>query len=399
MDKFLICSIVVFLILVVIMVIVILAVMKKNFMIKKQLEITNKENEEQRQVMNQMRLEEKLMLDALKNVVKDFSCDIKKFEQLSLNKNNDDMMYLLKGYCNNVDVITNLHSKKCILDKKKYNLKEELEYLVNKLQNDNNIIIKLNIEKSIEKEFIYDNTKLISVLEMIVLKSVENEIKKFKIDITTIQKTRKHTELFISIDNIDLMTNGKTNFDNLLSYLNSKTEISSNLSYFIDNKLLILKENLYYLNTYLNCDIHHFNQSVKYIAKIKIELDNVISNTKLHALIVDDSKQIAQMNKEVLEKIDVESDIVFSGQECLEKLKNNLEDYDIIFTDNQMPNMDGPNLLKELKKIKNFDLPVVIVTADSGLESYFKRSCGFDEYIVKPLNTKQAKNIIKKLIK
>ena len=117
------------------------------------------------------------------------------------------------------------------------------------------------------------------------------------------------------------------------------------------------------------------------------------------ALIVDDSKHTAIMNQDVLKKLGIDADVVFSPEECLEKMKTSMDDYDIIFTDNQMPNMCGPELYRELKSLNQFNLPVVIVTGDTGEEHYFKEVCGFDEYIEKPLDKKKAKKVINKYFK
>ena len=68
----------------------------------------------------------------------------------------------------------------------------------------------------------------------------------------------------------------------------------------------------------------------------------------MKALIVDDSKLNLMVAQKILEKIGFSVDTVLSGEECLEKIKNN--SYNIIFMDIMMPNMDGIETYNCLRK-------------------------------------------------
>ena len=93
-------------------------------------------------------------------------------------------------------------------------------------------------------------------------------------------------------------------------------------------------------------------------------------------------------------------DKVTNGKDCIEKVKSNIK-YDIIFLDHMMPEMDGIETIHVLKKLENYKVPPVIaLTANlvTGLkEKYIKE--GFDDYLSKPVDTKDLNKIINRYFK
>ena len=63
-----------------------------------------------------------------------------------------------------------------------------------------------------------------------------------------------------------------------------------------------------------------------------------------------------------------------------------------------MPEMDGIETLRELKKNPNFKTKVVVLTANisTGLREKYMES-GFDDYLSKPINIKDLNKIINKM--
>ena len=61
--------------------------------------------------------------------------------------------------------------------------------------------------------------------------------------------------------------------------------------------------------------------------------------------------------------------------------------------------MDGIETLYQLKKIPNFNTPVIALTADSvdGARNKFLRA-GFNEYIAKPIDKEVMEEIVNKII-
>ena len=115
--------------------------------------------------------------------------------------------------------------------------------------------------------------------------------------------------------------------------------------------------------------------------------NNIIDYSDKKILIVDDNKLNIKVAKRNIEDLNFkEIDECYNGLECLEKIKNG-EKYDIILMDIMMPIMDGEQVLKELKNIKDFDTPVIALTADAiaGSDEKYKNE-GFVDYVSKPFN-------------
>ena len=115
--------------------------------------------------------------------------------------------------------------------------------------------------------------------------------------------------------------------------------------------------------------------------------NNIIDYSDKKILIVDDNKLNIKVAKRNIEDLNFkEIDECYNGLECLEKIKNG-EKYDIILMDIMMPIMDGEQVLKELKNIKDFDTPIIALTADAiaGSDEKYKNE-GFVDYVSKPFN-------------
>lgn len=116
-------------------------------------------------------------------------------------------------------------------------------------------------------------------------------------------------------------------------------------------------------------------------------------------LVVDDNKLNIKVARRVLEQIGITNiDECFNGEECINKIING-SNYDLILMDIMMPVMSGETALLELKKISNFDTPIIAVTADalSGNDLKYKE-LGFIDYISKPFSKDQIKIKLDKII-
>jgi len=84
-----------------------------------------------------------------------------------------------------------------------------------------------------------------------------------------------------------------------------------------------------------------------------------------NALIVDDSRLACKIMANMLESLNIRTLAVYSAEDALEHLKNNLPD--IIFLDHTMPGMDGLEMIKLIKSNpKTATVPVLMYTAKQG---------------------------------
>ena len=105
-----------------------------------------------------------------------------------------------------------------------------------------------------------------------------------------------------------------------------------------------------------------------------------MSSTK-KVLMVDDEEQFRATTKKLLSRRGFETILAGSGEEAIEKLK---EDPDAVILDIKMPGMDGHQTLKEIKK-RSPDLPVIMLTGHGAMPSAREALVeGAFDYLSKP---------------
>lgn len=104
---------------------------------------------------------------------------------------------------------------------------------------------------------------------------------------------------------------------------------------------------------------------------------------KKRILVVDDSINTREIEKEILEAYGYSVDLAKDGMEALEKAK--LSSYDLVVTDVEMPRMDGFTLTENLRKEAEYvNKPVIIVTSRDKLEDKRRGiQVGASAYILK----------------
>ena len=115
-------------------------------------------------------------------------------------------------------------------------------------------------------------------------------------------------------------------------------------------------------------------------------------------LIVDDLDANLFVAQKLMTPYGFAIDKANSGFEVLDKIRAG-EIYDIIFMDHMMPEMDGIETTKILRK-EGYKLPVVALTANaiSDMKDVFLAN-GFDDFISKPIDTRQLDNVLNILIR
>lgn len=116
-------------------------------------------------------------------------------------------------------------------------------------------------------------------------------------------------------------------------------------------------------------------------------------------LAVEDIKMNMILIKKVLSKFGVEIDTAVNGSEAFKKMKE--QDYDIVFLDCQMPEMDGFEVTKQIRTFEqetNRDaVPIVALTADAMVGDREKcLACGMNDYINKPFKEAEIAKALEK---
>lgn len=117
--------------------------------------------------------------------------------------------------------------------------------------------------------------------------------------------------------------------------------------------------------------------------------------SSLKILNVDDSKVNLLIFKGLLKPTDAKVECRQSGREALELL-NEQNDFDLIFLDHLMPEMDGVELYKEIRKL-GITVPIFILTAnaDKSYEELYRQT-GFIAKLDKPVQIQELYSLIEK---
>jgi CheY-like chemotaxis protein len=119
-----------------------------------------------------------------------------------------------------------------------------------------------------------------------------------------------------------------------------------------------------------------------------MQLSTKINKDELRILAVDDSEETRMYFAHVMEAFHLPCDIASSGKEALEMMSETPQDkaYNLFFVDWQMPDMDGIELTKRIKKITG-DKSFVIMLSMADWRNIEQEaiSAGVKQFIPKPL--------------
>ena len=122
---------------------------------------------------------------------------------------------------------------------------------------------------------------------------------------------------------------------------------------------------------------------------------NFLDCSDFTALVVDDSRLNLKVAERLLKKYNFNVDVAQSGKDCIYKYKYG-NHYDIIFLDHMMPEMDGIETARILRRLDDYETPPIIAltaNAMNGMEEKYL-SEGFDYYLPMPINTQELDKII-----
>ena len=125
-----------------------------------------------------------------------------------------------------------------------------------------------------------------------------------------------------------------------------------------------------------------------------VEIDFIAPNAR--ALVVDDIELNLQIAEFMLETFEIKAELATSGARALELVQRN--NYDIIFMDHMMPEMDGVETTQKIRSLGGFNsrVPIVALTANAvtGAAEMFMKN-GFNGFISKPIdNTALASMLV-----
>jgi len=132
---------------------------------------------------------------------------------------------------------------------------------------------------------------------------------------------------------------------------------------------------------------------VSYESKTETELDIFAPGAKV--LLVDDNEFNLKVAHGLLKLHSIEAKKALSGREAIDLIKEN--DFDIVFMDHMMPDMDGIEAVAEIRKLgeKYKSLPIIALTANAvqGAKEMFLLN-SFNDFISKPIDIQKMIEIL-----
>ncbi len=121
----------------------------------------------------------------------------------------------------------------------------------------------------------------------------------------------------------------------------------------------------------------------------------------VRALIVDDEPMNLVVASGLFKEYNMDIDVAHSGAEALTKYMQSF--YDVIFMDHMMPEMDGIEAMKQLRRIaldnrRNVCVIALTANAISGAREMFLQE-GFDGFISKPINLSAFERVMNRVLK
>lgn len=132
-------------------------------------------------------------------------------------------------------------------------------------------------------------------------------------------------------------------------------------------------------------------KSTRQVLKADLALDIPIRILLAEDYIVNQKIAVRMFNK-----LGYEIDIVENGKEAVERVQQS--DYDLIFMDVQMPEMDGLEATRIIRKLLRHNSPMIIaMTANAMPEDREKcLEAGMDDYLSKPFKPRELQQILEK---
>ncbi|GEM_PF-1698861 len=138
-------------------------------------------------------------------------------------------------------------------------------------------------------------------------------------------------------------------------------------------------------------------QDLKSEAREKLASD-LGTDFPLRILLAEDNAVNQKLAALTLEKMGYQCDIAANGLEVLQALDR--QDYDLIFMDIQMPEMDGIEAThKVIEKYGGDKRPTIIAMTANAMEGDREKflEAGMDDYVTKPINLRIIQNMLRKV--
>ena len=119
---------------------------------------------------------------------------------------------------------------------------------------------------------------------------------------------------------------------------------------------------------------------------------------KERILFVDDDRHLAELGKQMLERLGYNVETRFSAEDVLEALREDPAAYDLVVSDLTMPVMNGDELAKEIAAIKA-GMPIILCVGFSErMPEEQARKLGIREFLLKPITMSDLSTTVRRAL-
>ena len=119
---------------------------------------------------------------------------------------------------------------------------------------------------------------------------------------------------------------------------------------------------------------------------------------KGRVLYVDDDPSLAHLGHAMLTSLGYEAIACTSGDEALHMFLQTPQSFDLVITDQTMPQMPCETLIRALRRIRP-DIPIILCTGySSSIDAKKARVQGIEAFLMKPLSIDTLAPIIQRLL-
>ena len=290
---------------------------------------------------------------------------------------------------NEVLDVSKLDSANVKVYNSKYNIKNILKEVVTMYSNtckNKNIEFRVNIDHDVPEILYGDSIGLKEVLTVIMDNSVKYTKEGFiefsvntiiKNDVCRLMITIEDSGIGIKSEDINKMkidNKSLSKANKLVTLMNGTMIISSN--YGIGTKVKII-----------------LDQKIEFSVNEDVaKYDEIYDDVKL--LMVDDSDSGIKIIDKLIKGSNIKMDFATNGKEFIDKIKA-YGKYDVILLDEQLSQISAIDLINKIKGIRNFNIPVILLTKDNSYEYNDEyKNLGFSGYLLKPVKKENLLNKI-----
>lgn len=375
-------------------------------------ELVEKQMEDKSRFLFEMSQEIKTPTKNILSVVKNYDKldeDTDKKESIGIIGNNaNNILFKLNDILN----ISSMDASKIKISNNEYNTLNLFNNIKNITKNsigNKNIELEIDITDNVPKKLYGDDVKLKQIIMSVLFNSIENTkegLISVKIDsivrydvcrlIVKISDTGSGMSLSkvnsILDDNSELTENDVIKLDELDMDLKATIKAVKLLGGSFNIKSEENKGSTFTIVIDQKCDIEEKTNIVKDALKYSSDVFG-----KKRILIVDDDKEELFKITDMLSKYNVDINTTMSSKDCVDKIKSG-ELYNLIIVDDELKNSSAMSVLKTLKELKKFKVPVIVMLDKS--KEHFKKyyiEDGFKDFIIKENITEDIEKVINNL--